>query len=225
MRLKIVFIILLNLVVASCYSQIYSRIEADFSLKEKRFDGSKSLTMGRVYYDTKALQVVFDIKFPEKMLIILNDTAIIQIKQNQIVNVTKAFGAVKFSVFSLCLEGNLKEFGLNDTPYDVTNVEKDNGMVISTWESAEVEGMGKILLSQKERKLFGMITYTNEDVLISKQFFEDYKSIEGLEFPGKVVQFLYNDDQESVKITSFENVVVNEESNEEYYFYPVPFLN
>ena len=107
---KFFLITFLSLVISNSYGQIFSRIEADFSLKEKRIDGSKSLTMGRVYYDKNAGQIVFDIKFPEKMVMVMNDTAMIQIKNNTVVSHNPANGMLYFTVFNLCLNGNLPYF-------------------------------------------------------------------------------------------------------------------
>ena len=97
-------------------------------------------------------------------------------------------------------------------------------MVISTWEYPELEGDGKIMLSQKESKLFGIVSFAHGDTIASKQFFEDYITIEGISFPQRVVQFVYLAGEEDIKVTSYKDVKINNEANEEYYNYPIPYF-
>lgn len=216
---------MINLVVSvGSYGQIFSRVEADFSLKEKRIDGSKSLTMGSVYFDKNVGQIVFDIKFPESFVVVINDSLMLKIKDHQVVDRKLAQGIVYFSIFNLSLNGNLPYFGLKDSPYELTNIEKENDMVISTWDFPELKNKGKMMLSQKNKKLFGVVSFAGQDTVISKQFFENYINIDGVDFPQRVVQFMYLAGEEDIKITNYKNVIINNEENEEFYNYPVPYF-
>ncbi len=97
-------------------------------------------------------------------------------------------------------------------------------MVITTWETPKTENSKylKLLLSQVDKKLNGLITFDDNDNILSKQFFEDYTIISGLDFPTKVVQFFYFNSNEELKLINYTNIVINNMKGEEYYNYSVP---
>ena len=205
------------------FSQVLYRIEADFSIKEKRSSGFENLTMGRVYFDKNQRQIIFDIKFPEKEIMIMNDTAIIMANAGKYSKHSLADNLVNFSVLNLFLNGELDYYGLNSTPFKLTKTEKDSGLVITTWvleKNTSKSSVSKLLLSQKNNELQGLITYGPGDFIVSKQFFSDYFPVGGMEFPGKVVQFSYSPDgSEVTKITSYKNVLLNNANNNSFYNY------
>ncbi|NOZ47684.1 MAG: hypothetical protein GXO79_13020 [Chlorobi bacterium] len=211
-------------VVSFVFSQNYFRFEADYSIKEKSTVDDPMLNMGRLYFDLHNRSIVYDITFPEHEIIVMNDTAIYKIRNNQVTEVITAPNFIDFSIFSLILNGQLSYFGLKNTIYKLTNVEKDNGMVITTWEPPEKfkDIKGKMLLSQIDKKLNGLISFDNEDNIISKQFFKDYQVINGLEIPTTITQFLYTGMDEKIKLTTYKNIKINNMQNEEYYNYSIP---
>ena len=219
-------IILLILIIICCSvikGQIFFRIEADFSIKEKSSDGKQSLTMGRVYYDKNIKKLLYKINFPEPGMMIIYDTTIYQITNNRIVNKTSTLNLTDFSVYNLCLNGELPYYGLKNSPYKLTDIQKDSSMIITTWEIPPVinPGKGKLILSQVDKKLNGLVSFDPDNNILSKQFFRDYVNLNGLEFPTQVINYLYLNIDEDIKITTFKNIIFNNLEDEIYYNYPL----
>lgn len=207
------------------YAQNYSRIEADFTLKEKKFDGKEQLSMGHVYFDAEYGKIVYDINFPQESVMIMTKDAIVIIKDDSVINKKPANHLVKFSIFNLCLKGSLPHYGLKETPFELADVEKEDDMVISTWKLPEkqVAKKSKILLSHVDKELQGIVTYGKDENIVSKQFFEDYTTVKGLDFPKRVVHFMYTDeDKKNTRITTYKNIKINHTGNEAFYNYTIP---
>jgi len=218
------FLALSVLVESFSHAQVFSRIEAGFSIKEKNSDGTSGLTMGKVYYDKNIRQIVFNISFPRSEMMVVKDTLIYRIIDNKLLEKVKTNEIIDFSILNLCLNGMLQDFGLKNSSYHLTNMEKDSNMVISTWEphKALVKIRGKIILSKIDKKLNGLVAYSPEGKIVAKQFFRDYQNIDGLNFPAKIIQFIYLDDKEEHKLTTYKDIIVNNFSNEKDYNYTIP---
>jgi hypothetical protein len=94
-------------------------------------------------------------------------------------------------------------------------------MMITTWsppEKAKAQ-LGNILVSVKKKQLFGVIFQDPKGVVIRKQFFEDYLLINGLSFPGKIIEINITNGIESYQVTTYKNVVIDEMENDSKYFY------
>ncbi|QQS49831.1 MAG: hypothetical protein IPM71_09390 [Bacteroidota bacterium] len=213
----------LQIVTCQAVAQIHYRIEADYSLKEKSSTGHENLMLGRVYFDKNYRQMVFDISFPEKEILIINDTASIYALSNRHEKHMLSTSLIDFSVLGLTLNGQLEYFGLRETPFQLIKVEKDEGLVISTWELADKRiesGVRKMMLSQKDNRLQGLISFNTNDQIIAKQFFSEYILVSGLEIPSKVIQISYlPGGGEFKKITTYTNIKVNNQQNESFYRY------
>ena len=79
-----------------------------------------------------------------------------------------------------------------------------------------------MMLSQNSKKLTGLISFDKEENILSKQFFEDYISISGFEFPSRIIQYLFVLDKKTIKVTTYRKVLVNEMENDHMYDYPIP---
>ncbi len=206
---------------------MYSRIEADFTVKERSFDGKQKLYSGRVYYDLNQKKIVYDITFPRKSVLVMTPEGMLAIQDGEVRSETKVSHLVKFSIFHLSLMGSLDNFGLGETPFELEEVEKSGDKVISTWKLPEqmVEQKSKIMLSQVDKNLQGMVSFDVEGNMISKHIFENYVNIKGVGFPTRVLQFDYQKGEViNTRITTYRNVVINNTGNEEYYNYRIPGL-
>ncbi len=222
-RIITVFLILGFIFSFSLKAQLYYRIEADFSIKEKSGSGYENLMLGRVYFDKNIRQSIFDVKFPEKEILIINDTATIKAIKGTYTKHALGSNLLDFSVLSLFIQGDLDYFGLNNTPFELDKVEQDQGLVISTWVLKDKyvgSPISKLMLSQKDNKLNGLITFDNKGNIISKQIFSDYILVENMAFPARVLQISFlPDGSELKKITEYSNIIVNSEKNESFYNY------
>lgn len=202
-------------------AQIYFRLEADITVKEKLASGKESLLVGKVYFDRNLRKIAYHFQFPEKECVVINDTASLNVYKGTYRGHKLGANLIDFSVYSLILNGNLEYYGLEKTPYKLTNVEEDEGMVISTWELEKkyhVKNAGKIMLSHKEGTLVGIINLDENNNVISKQLFSDYIKAGKLLFPQRIIQITVSPDgRESKKITSYSNITLNNMNNESSY--------
>jgi len=205
--------------------EIYYRLRADFSIKEKSTDGKSSLTMGQVFYDKLKKKIVYNIRFPEKELWLFKDTSMYKIQGKNIEKKPLVPGYIEFSIFNLSLNNTLKDYGLKKTMFSLGNVTKDKDMVISTWVPKKEYDhlLGEVKISVKNNKLYGVIFYNSKKKMIGKQIFSEYVTIQGFEFPTKILHFAYLENgQEIHQMTTFKNVKINDWNEAVYYDYPVP---
>ncbi len=220
----IIIIVLFYSFIPFTFSQIHTRIESDVSLKETFTDGSQKLTLGKVYYDKSNKQIVYDIFFPDKEVIVITDSFVYRIKENKVISKTNSNNILQMSVFNLAINGDLPYYGLKNSPYQIIDIENDENQVITTWKlpATYSQNLGKMALSQIDKKLNGLITFDSEDKIVSKQFFEAYVNVSGLDFPTKIVQFMYNNNQEEIKLTNYSNILINNMKSEKFYNYTIP---
>ncbi|MFC2097968.1 hypothetical protein ACFLSI_06510 [Bacteroidota bacterium] len=225
MKIRFIIIIFLLLPKISFGQQFY-RIKAEFTIKAKLTDGTSQLTMGTVYYDKNAKKLIYKIKFPEPEIWVTKDTILYKIVNDTIKERMKIPAMNEFSIFHLSLNGRLPDYGLQNSYYTISDVEKDEELVITTWLPSQGlrKQFGKILISNLDKRLYGIIFYDPEDVMLSKQFFEEYNNYQGMEFPNKIVQISYVEGQENYQITTFRTILINDIKENDIYNYSLPDL-
>ncbi len=196
--------------------QHFFRMKADITIKEK-FDGDKSsLTIGKVYYDKNIKKIVYVNKFPENETWVIKDTMLVKLSDGKLKSSSLLPFSPQFTIFHMSLNGSLKNYGLDDTNFEIVDIEKGDGMVITTWRS-KGSSMGKVVISQKDKKLFGVAFFNSKDELMGKQFFKDYQSVKGFEFPSEIVEIYNSDKGENYKVTTYKNIIVDE-AGEDYIY-------
>ncbi len=221
---KFVWFIAYFIYMPFCFSQIHSRVSADFSIKERFTDASQRLTMGKVYFDKNQNQILYHVSFPDEKFILVRDTLIAEIKNQQVISRSPSRNVVSFSVFNLAVNGRLPYYGIKKTAFELQDVKKEGEQVISTWRMPPeiVKDQGDLVLSLKNGNLQGLVTLKPDGSVFSKQLFEEYTNVNGLAFPGKVVQFMYKPAGGEVKITTYKNIKVNDFEDNTYYHYRLP---
>lgn len=206
--------------------QQFFRVKAEFSIKETLADGKSSLTMGTIYFDKTAKRLIYQIKFPKKETLIVTDSFLFHINEGKVIEQKPANNILTFSIYNLALSSKMTNYGLDGNPtFKLMNVEKEDSFVLSTWSPSneELKAMtGNVLISQKKKQLFGLVFFNKDGKLLSKQFFEEYKNYNGLEFPGQITQINYIDGKEFYKITTFKNVLVNDMNENTIYNFTIP---
>jgi len=203
------------------FAQYFFRIEADISMKSK-LENVNQLTMGRVYYDIKIKKLVYNIHFPEKEVWVVKDSTVSTYKNNQLLKQAKTLSLVQSTLFHLALEGKLHDYGLSKSVYKITKVEKDGDLVISTYSPPEnYKSLGKVVLSTKDKNLYGVVFFSADNKILSKQIIKSYVTVSGLKFPSEIIQIYYKDNKEYYQVMTFKNVKVNNLQNENYYNYPL----
>lgn len=219
--MKIWVLILFSVSVFSLKAQIYYRVECEVSIKELHEDGKQQLMVGKVYFDKHIREIVYDIRFPSPMRFAVTDFGVLS--DSTKVGMDKQFTQhlVDFSVFNLVLSGKLNYFGLDNTQYQLVDVKKEEDMVISEWALPEEMGsdFGNMLVSQKQNRLYGMVSLDAEGEVISKQFFTEYQKVNDVLFPSKLIQLNYkNGKAVDKKITTFRAIKLNAAHDESYRF-------
>jgi hypothetical protein len=203
---------------------IYYRVRAEFSVKEKSSDGRSSLTMGTVYYDKARKRIVYDVLFPEKEMWLFTDSVMYTIKDGITKKQPIVQGYIDFSIFNLSLNNNLKDYGLKNSIYELGKVTADEDMVISLWvpKKEYVKVIGDVKVSIRGNQLYGVLVYDAAKKRIGKQVFSDYIKIGGFEFPGEIINFTYLENGEEIKqITNYKNVKINNWDEDYFYNYNV----
>ncbi len=219
MLIRITLIILITLFSNISFSQAFFRIKADFSIKAKGFNGKSQLTMGKVYYDKTIKKIVYKIKYPEKSDWVSVDTNMYHIVNNKVTSRKSLPAIVEFTIFHIALSGNLSNYGLDKSPFTISKVQQSKGMVITTWDPPQLYSKiyGRIIVSNKNKKLYGIIFFSPDGMILRKQFFKKYQNINGFSFPSEVLQISYNESKESYELSSFKNIIIND-MNEDYIY-------
>lgn len=205
-------------------AQVYNRVEANVSIKTKYENGKGSLEMGKIYYDKRNKKLVYDFNFPEKQTIVIGDTSISVIKNGVMIGQNKIMSLLESTLFNVILSGELSNYGLRGNAiYKISKIEKDKGLVITTWTPIKKnKTMGDVLVSTKGKDLNGVVTFNAEGKIVSKQLFGQYIVVSGLKFPTEITQIVYQENKTIYQVTTFKQIVVNSMQNEKYYNYTLP---
>lgn len=203
------------------------RFKADFSIKEKMANGKSQLTLGKVYYDKRNGKIVYQIKFPEKAIWVVDDKNLNLIIDGHLVKKEKNTVLLGNSIFNLFLMNNLADYGLNDSPYIISKTEKEDSTVLITWvpkKSNKNEMIAKITLSTQQNKLIELATYNMKNELESKSIFKNYTIINDGYFPNEIIKINYLDNQglEDYQLTSYSNILVDAIGDDDLYNFSLP---
>lgn len=225
-KIIIPFILIASTLFGSSVSlaQQFQRIKAEYSIKYKDPAGNEVLQMGMVYYDINSKKIVMKNGFPVREMLVQTDTSIIQIRNDRKVGSQRTYAMVELSIYHLALTGNLNNYGLDKAGYTLDTVKSDKGLILSTWSPPKnaKDVLGRILVSTKEKQLFGIVFLDPQEKIIAKHFFRDYTSINGFEFPAEVLIINYLNDKEIFHLSKFSKIVINETGNDDYYNYKIP---
>ncbi len=221
-RLSLIFLLLIGSLFP-LNGQDFYRISGDFSIKSKD-DSTFSLTRGSFYYDLNFKKVVYELDFPQKETWVLSDSMIFRLRADTLFEKAGGASIVEFSIFHLILNNKLSDYGLKESIYDLDEVEKSGDMVIYTWSPPAIMSsmLGDVLLSQKNKRLFGLVFMNGEDEVLRRQFFRNYENVGGLQFPTEIVDLVKVEGLEVVQKTNYKNIKVNEYGKTDKYNFPIP---
>lgn len=204
-------------------AQDFYRISAAFSVKSQG-DSLGNLTMGRLYYDENIGQLIYDIRFPQNQTWVFSDSSIFRYQGDSLMDATVGASVAEFSLFHLALNNDLRHYGLEGSIYHLENVEKEGDMVISTWlpPGTLSSALGKVLISTKKNRLFGIVFFNADGEVIRKQFFRKYQNIKGLEFPTELIDIFFLKDGKQYQKTNYSEIRVNETDHPKRYRFSAP---
>jgi len=199
-------------------AQAYFRVSADFTIKENTVNG-KEFYKGEVYFDKGINKIIYQVSFPDMKKLVMADTQMYVLENEKIINQKFSPNTNRFSIFNLALSGDLRNYGLDKTGYYINSIEESGEQTIVEWLPPEnfKDKLGKAILSMKNNQLFGIVLFKPNGEIMGKRFYKDYESVNGLPFPRKVIQVSYLHGEEYYKITTFENIKIDELENDEMY--------
>ena len=183
--MKYLFLTFLSIFLFTTYksnAQKFYRIKSDFSIKAKAADGRSQLTVGTVYYDRNAKKLVYCNTFPKREDWVSIDTLVFQVVNNKVLSKYKSPPLGEFSIFNLALTSQINNYGLSNSMFKIEKVEKESGMVITTWIPPKKFAtiFGKVLISNKNNRLNGIVFLDKDGKVIKKQFFDNWGNFDGL---------------------------------------------
>ena len=196
----------------------FSRIESEITIKE--IDSTNRITTGKMYYDKNLGAIYYSIKFPNREVLVYNDSMIYRLIDDKVVGNYKSATGLKFNIFNLVLNSQMEYYGLNSSSYKLINTKNEQDQIITTWEPKfknKKYKSGKIVMSQKNKLIFGLVSFHPDGSVISKQFFEDYNNVDGLMIPSKITQIAFINDKPEYKITTYKNIKVNNFDDQKNY--------
>lgn len=212
-----------SLLFTSIKAQQHFRISGDFSVKSKN-DTVGSLTVGSFFFDKNESKLVYKIRFPKNQLWVFADTAIYRFEEDSLIDKSRGISVAEFSIFNLALKNHLSNYGLESSIYSMHKVEKDKGLVITTWMPPKIlDGtFGKVVMSTKGKLLNGIVFFSGEGKILRKQLFTQYKNFDGLMFPTEIIDIFFQEDKTVYQKTTYRNIVINETSNQNLYKFKLP---
>ena len=224
MKRFIILFIFISTLFLNVSGQKFYRINGEFTIKGKTADGKNQLTMGKFFYDKSIQKLVYISNFPVDETWVSVDTNLYKIVDNKVMARYTSPPISLFSIFHLALTSQINNYGLKNSVYSISKVEKQNDMVITTWQPpANMAKMtGKVLISNKSNTLFGIVFLDTKGNVIKKQFFENYQNVSGVEFPMEITDITFTGDKENYQVTTYKNVVIDETAKNLYFDFPIP---
>ncbi|MEL6562453.1 MAG: hypothetical protein AAFQ94_30060 [Bacteroidota bacterium] len=171
--------------------RLYSRIESDISIKEIFPDGTKSLMLGKVFFDVENNSIVYHIAFPEKETMVLKDSLVLSLKDSVLNKKLSSSQLIDFSIYKLALSGELKTFGLDETKFLLGRISENDDGVSSEWIPKIENPPFKIIISQANNKITGIALVESTGKILNKQFFKKYQKIGRISFPTEILEISY----------------------------------
>ena len=224
MKIFIILFISISTISLNISGQKFYRINGEFSIKAKTAEGKNQLTIGKFYYDKTIQKLVYISTFPVNETWVSQDTNLYKIEDNKVVTRYSSPPLGSFSIFHLALTSQINNYGLKNSTFTISKVEKQNDMVITTWLPPEklAKLTGKVLISNKSNTLYGIVFMDNKENIVKKQFFNNYINISGVEFPLEITEISYANNKENYQVTTYKNVMIDETSDNMYFDYPIP---
>jgi hypothetical protein len=223
MTKKFLLICIFYFLITGTYSQNSYRIKADITIKIKNQDSTFQYTKGIVRYDRNIKKVLYDISFPQKEIYVSVDTLVYKFQNGKLISTQGSPLKPEFSIFHFILNNDISDFGLKNSSFRATNIEKSGELIITKWTAPDLPDfpLGNILVTSKNKRLQSVIINGKKGEIISRQIFKKYTFINGIEIPTEILAVNYFSGRKTYQIIQFDKVQINEPGNDsEYNFQP-----
>ena len=198
-----------------------ARISGVVITKERLPTGHYKISKGKVYYDTRFRKLLIDINYPIKEKWVSVDTLLYHFLGDKFKRKTVNITTPETSIFHIALTGQITNYGLKKSFYQIEKIEKEADRVYITWapDSRLKSLLGKVKLSQYRNRLEGVVFFGVKGEIIAKHFFKKYKNINGVDFPEEVVFISIRGGKEYYQMMTYQDIVINDFKNDAYYNY------
>ncbi|MFB6316981.1 hypothetical protein [Saccharicrinis sp. FJH54] len=201
------------------------RIHSDFLFKSKGLDSMYRVTKGEVYFDKNIKTLVFKNTFPKRETYVIKDTFLYVYHGDTLMETRRNVIPPEHTMFSYLLSSTFANYGLDNAGFEIKNVERKKGVVVTSWLPNGIIGkyVGKILVANKDKRLYSVVIYDKDMKILSRQIFKKYQSIDGTEIPSEILSVTYyNDSSQYMQITNLADIKLNETTNEDMYNFKIP---
>jgi hypothetical protein len=210
--LKLIIILTIGFLSFTSYSQKNNIFSSSFSIKEKKTSVEKSnLMVGTLSYNNSENKIIYNITFPEKEVWVMQDSFLNISKNDTIKEKRKLSNFTEYLMFKNILEQKNNDFGLSELGFVVSKVEEIEEEILVIWDPP-VRFKTFILNIKtvvKDNLLQTVIVTDVDGMEINKTFYEDYKMINDLPVPHKILSNFKSTKEEIYKSLTFRNVKIN----------------
>lgn len=202
--------------------QEYYRINANFTVKIKKEDGSMSLTKGAVFYDKNIQELIYRVSFPQPEVWVIADTSLFKFREDTLFERISIPSVNEFTVFHLSLNSGMSDFGMKKSMFKVSKVEKKKDLVLSYWKIPDQfeTSIDHVIVAKKDNRLESVIMVGDESKILSRQFYKDYLRIGAFEFPQQIIQLIPGEEEkQNYQVTEFKDIKVNDMEHGELFRY------
>jgi hypothetical protein len=201
------------------YCQTTYRFKSEITIKVKNQQGAIQYTKGTVRYDKNIKKLLFHISFPQKEFYVSSDTIICKYQNNKLLSIQSNPLKPEFSIFHFILNNDLSDFGLKNSNFSITNIEKSNDLIITKWSPPAIPNfpLGNILVSSKNKRLQSVLIYNQKGELLNRQIYKKYSFVNGVEIPSEILSVSDIAGVKTYQIIEFDKIQINEQGNDPEY--------
>jgi hypothetical protein len=209
------------LTIIGSYAQSSYRIKADITIKIKNQDSTFQYTKGTVRYDRNIKKVIYNITFPQKETYVSVDTLVYKFQDGKLISTQGSPLKPEFSIFHFMLNNDITDFGLKNSSFRATNIEKAGDLIITKWTAPALPNfpLGNILVTSKDKRLQSVIIHGTKGEIISRQIFKKFTFINGIEIPTEILAVNYFSGRKTYQIIQFDHIQINESGHDPDYNY------
>jgi hypothetical protein len=163
--------------------------------------------------------VIYDISFPARERWTITDTVMIQQRGDSVTRSRVDAATSASTLFGMVIGGNLASYGMDSSLFVRKSTVASGDAVVTTWaprapKMAEI--VGDIQITRQDRRIQSVIATKPDQTPVSQQYFNKYDCTSGLCFPCELVQIIHKDGQKSYIVTTYRNLIFNEENDALY---------
>lgn len=199
---KLVLLFILLFFSTLLKSQLYNHIEADFSMMEKNVTKDSSyLNLGHVKYDLFLNLASYEFNFPVKRKYVIKDSILTEYDSLGTFVQTKTVGNInELNVFKNILKNEMGEFGIKESGFTISDVQKTDDSVLTFWEAPPYVTLVKEIITKKTNNIITGVIYKDAEMnTLNKMFFEQYNTVKGLQIPQAIKSHFFINDKEVYK--------------------------